>query len=130
MTESWLLMDNKFTDVENIKRNGFIDKAGAQVYPYQPEKHEELSVSKLFPHFIDVYSLGVCPTGDVLVTIDKSGQKVAVRLPKSTYMTYWGTTVVNMMIQYPDLEQFPCKLKIEYNSFLDEYTALLLSNIE
>lgn len=119
-------MDNNFTDIEKIKQNGFVDKVGARVYPYQPEKHDELSVSKLFPHLVDIYSLGVCPTGDVLVTIDKLGDKVAVRLPKSDYIMNWGMMIVNMMLQNSEFEQFPCELKVEYNSFLNDYTALLL----
>ena len=53
----------------------FYDKAGAKIYPNNPEKHDELSVSKLFPHIIEIYGFGVCPTKDVLVTIDNHGKK-------------------------------------------------------
>lgn len=119
-------MENKLKDIDNIKINGFVDNAGAQIYPYQPEKHEELSVSKIFPHFVDIYSLGVCPSGEVLVTIDRAGEKIAVRLPMSDEITTWGKIIVNTMVQNPDLEQFPCKLKIEYNFFMDDYMAMLL----
>ena len=119
-------MENKLKDIENIKINGFVDNAGAQIYPYQPEKHEELSISKIFPHFVDIYSLGVCPTGEVLVTIDRAGEKVAVRLPKSEKMTHWGKMIVNYMVSNPEKEQFPAKLKVEYNSFTDDYMAVLL----
>lgn len=119
-------MENKLNNIDDIKVNGFIDKAGARVYPYQPEKHNELSVSKLFPHFVEVYSLGVCPSGDVLVTIDQSGEKVAVRLPKSENMTLWGEMLVSHMVENPDDEQFPAKLKVEYNLFTGEYMAFLL----
>ena len=119
-------MENKFENMDDIKSNGFVDNAGAQIYPFQPEKHEFLSVSKIFPHFVDIYSLGVCPTGEVLVTIDQSGKKVAVRLPNSENITIWGKTVVDMMVNHPELEQFPCKLKVEYNLFTGEYMAFLL----
>lgn len=118
-------METKFTDTEDIRRNGLVDNVGAKIYPYQPEKHDELSVSKLFPHVVEIYSLGVCPSGDVLVTIDQSGEKVAVRLPKSDNMTAWGTSIVNMMVQNPEIEQFPCKLIVEYNLDLGDYIALL-----
>ena len=119
-------MKNRLNNIEDIKVNGFIDDAGAQIYPFQPEKHDELSVSKIFPHFVEIYSLGVCPDGDVLVTIDQSGKKVAVRLPKSEKMTLWGRFVVNHMVEHPEEEQFPVKLKVEYNSFTDDYMAMLL----
>ncbi len=119
-------MENKFENMDDIRSNGFVDNAGAQIYPFQPEKHEFLSVSKIFPHFVDIYSLGVCPTGEVLVTIDQSGKKVAVRLPNSENITIWGKTVVDMMVNHPELEQFPCKLKVEYNSFINDYIVLLL----
>ena len=32
----------------------FYDKAGAKIYPNNPEKHDELSVSKLFRHVIEI----------------------------------------------------------------------------
>lgn len=124
--KSWWQMENKFSNIEDLKNNGFVDNAGAQIYPYQPEKHGELSVSKIFPHFVEIYSLGVCPNGEVLVTVDQSGQKVAMRLPKSERMTNWGTLIVNTMVQNPDFEQFPCRLKLEYNTFLNDYVAVLL----
>ena len=119
-------MKNKFNNAEDIKMNGFVDNVGARIYPYQSEKHDELSVSKLFPHFVNIYSLGVCPNGDVLVTIDKSGEKIAVRLPKSEKMTHWGKMIVNYMVSNPEKEQFPAKLKVEYNSFTDDYMVVLL----
>lgn len=121
-------MQERFTDIEDIKENGFVDSAGARIYPYQPEKHESLGVSKLFPHFVEIYSLGVCPSGDVLVTVDQAGKKVALRLPKSERMAGWGEAMVILLAQNPEMEQeqFPCKLKVEYNPFLDDYMATLL----
>ena len=119
-------MENKLKDIDNIKINGFVDNAGAQIYPYQPEKHEELSVSKIFPHFIDIYSLGVCPSGEVLVTIDRAGEKIAVRLPMSDEITTRGKIIENTMVQKQELKKFPCKLKIEYNVFMDDYMVMLL----
>ena len=95
-------MENKFENMDDIKSNGFVDNAGAQIYPFQPEKHEFLSVSKIFPHFVDIYSLGVCPTGEVLVTIDRAGEKIAFRLPMSDEITTWGKLIVNTMVQYFD----------------------------
>ena len=51
---------------------------------------------------------------------------MAVRLPNSENITIWGKTVVDMMVNHPELEQFPCKLKVEYNSFINDYIVLLL----
>lgn len=115
-------------DVNDVKENGFIDKVGVRNYPFQPERHEELSVSKIFPQIVTIYSMGLCPTGEVLVTIDGNDGKKAVRLPKSDRVSIWADEVIKLMISQPEYEQFPCKLKVEYNSFINDYMALLLTN--
>ena len=105
----------------------FYDKAGAKIYPTNPEKHEELSVSKLFPH-IEIYGFGICPTKDVLITIDKHGEKEAVRLPKSDGIFVWARSMFDLIKQDETVQEFPCKLKVEFNSDLDDYIAILLPN--
>ena len=106
----------------------FYDKAGAKIYPTNPERHEELSVSKLFPHVIEIYGFGICPTKDVLVTIDKHGDKEAVRLPKSDGIFIWARSMFDLIRQNETVQEFPCKLKVEFNSDLDDYVAILLTN--
>ena len=106
----------------------FYDKAGAKIYPTNPEKHEELSVSKLFPHVIEIYGFGICPTKDVLITIDKHGEKEAVRLPKSDGIFVWSRSMFDLIRQDETVQEFPCKLKVEFNSDLDDYVAILLPN--
>ena len=106
----------------------FYDKAGAKIYPTNPERHEELSVSKLFPHVIEIYGFGICPTKDVLVTIDKHGEKEAVRLPKSDVIFVWARSMFDLIRQNETVQEFPCKLKVEFNSDLNDYVAILLPN--
>lgn len=106
----------------------FYDKAGAKIYPNNPEKHDELSVSKLFPHIIEIYGFGVCPTKDVLVTIDNHGKKEAFRLPKSDGIYIWARSMFDVIKLDESVQEFPCKLKVEFNSDLDDYVAVLLPN--
>ena len=106
----------------------FYDKAGAKIYPTNPERHDELSVSKLFPHVIEIYGFGICPTKDVLITIDKHGEKEAVRLPKSDGIFVWARSMFDLIRQNETVQEFPCKLKVEFNSDLDDYVAILWPN--
>ena len=106
----------------------FYDKAGAKIYPTNTERHEELSVSKLFPHVIEIYGFGICPTKDVLITIDKHGEKEAVRLPKSDGIFVWARSMFDLIRQDESVQEFPCKLKVEFSSDLDDYVAILLPN--
>ena len=106
----------------------FYDKAGAKIYPTNPERHDELSVSKLFPHVIEIYGFGICPTKDVLITIDKYGEKEAVRLPKSDGIFVWARSMFDLIRQDEMVQEFPCRLRVEFNSDLDDYVAILLPN--
>ena len=87
----------------------FYDKAGAKIYLYNPEKHDLLSVSNLIPNIIEIYGFGICPTGDVLVTIDNHGDKVAMRLPKSETIYIWARSMFDLIKTEPFINQFPCK---------------------
>ena len=77
----------------------FYDKAGAKIYPNNPEKHDELSVSKLFPHII-----------------------------KSDGIYIWARSMFDVIKLDESVQEFPCKLRVEFNSDLDDYVAVLLPN--
>jgi hypothetical protein len=104
----------------------FYDKAGAKIYPNNPEKHELLNVSNLIPNIIEVYGFGICRTGDVLVTIDKHGDKIAMRLPKSENISIWAILMFDIIKNESFENQFPCKLKLEFDSDLNDYVATFL----
>ena len=106
----------------DVIQNGFIDSVGVLNYPYQPEKHEIVGTSLLFPNVLTILSMGVCPDGTVLVTSD---DKKVYRLPKSEFITMWGTTIVQNMILYPELEKFPAKLKVFYDKNIHDFSAIL-----
>lgn len=108
---------------EEIQKNGFVDNVGARNYPYQPEKHEIIGTSLLFPNIVTILSMGVCPDGTVLVTCE---DKKVYRLPKSAGISNWATMVVQMMVMNPELEKFPAKLKVYYDKYLGDYTALFV----
>lgn len=114
-----VLSDKSKSDVMN---NGFIDSVGAVNYPYQPEKHEIVGTSLLFPNVLTILSMGVCLDGTVLVTTD---DKQVYRLPKSDFITSWGMLVVQSMVLNPELERFPAKLKVFYDKNINDFSAIL-----
>lgn len=118
-------MVSQIENLKDIQTNGFVDRSGVRIYPFQPEKHDLLVVSKILPYFVDIYGLGVCPTGEVIITIDQNGNKIGKRLPHSERLTFWAKQMVDLIATYGDNVSFPNRLKIEYNTFLNDYIAFL-----